>query len=757
MRAPSNPSTSGVHAPVTLQKLHSLVRTEMDMSVLWSGGAQSEERRRLMNTYLGGPRGDERPGRSQVVSRAAYETVEWAKPFLSALFFSGPHVAEFQPQGPEDVETCEQRTEAANYIFLRQNRGYQIFLDALTDAMIRRSGWIKVWAETSYARERERYYGKTQDEIAALMESKGSGWEISAADPVDPILMLMPGPQGQPEQKQEVPAFDVEIVRNKQSTRIRVEAVPPYEVILNPDARSPYDDSCRFVQHRRRMSESQAIALGFDAATIRNVPTSQGVWRTEEQDLTRFLDSSKGQFWTNNRTDSERQIVISECCILADSDGDGISEWWMVFVGGDYGEALLGVEPCAGHPFAQVQVIRLPHSVEGLSLVETIEDIGDIETTTRRMLLDNLYFSVQGRYKVRVQGAPGQVPTPLVDLNQLANSIPGSWVYEWAEGALQVLDQPVLIEPLAATLDRLTEDRHRRTGISPEAMGIDPNAMSKTVFGAMAQQSASQLRLTTMAMQVGEGLKRVFELIDKCLLSNPTQEMQIRLRDKWIPIDPSTWKSGADAEIAVGITSGTRFERGMNLQAFIAMMQAGRDKGFPFITDENFYEAYKDFATHAGLRSAEKYVTDPQTLPPPEPQPPDPTQTALAYQHHIEQQKVELKKLELELDAKKTELQHERELKKMELENGLKLYTLQRDEEFRIEARDADERAAGDTKSLGEHAESLRESAGQIRNSMIDNPLVAEMASLRGALTKPRKVIRENGRIVGVAPDEGSN
>lgn len=754
----ARPSADPVaHSPVTLNTLHSLVRTEMDMTVLWAGGAQSAERRRMFNTYLGGPRGDERPGRSQVVSRAAYETVEWAKPFLSAIFFSGPHVAEFQPQGPEDVDTCEQRTEAANYIFLRQNRGYQIFLDALSDALIRRSGWIKVWYETSYERERERYYGKTEDEITALMESKGSGWEIAAADPVDPIKMLMPGPQGEQPMPQDVPAFDVEITRNKQHGRVRVEAVPPYEVNVNKDARSPYGDSCRFVQHRRRMSESQAIALGFDAKLIRNVPTSQGSWTGEELDSTRFLDANKGTFWTNNRTDSERQITISECYILADSDGDGISEWWRVFVGGDYGEAMLGVEPCSRHPFAQIQVIRLPHSVEGLSLVETIEDIGDIETTTRRMLLDNLYFSVQGRYKVRVQGAPGQVPTPLVDLNQLANSIPGSWVYEWAEGALQVLEQPVLIEPLAATLDRLTEDRHRRTGISPEAMGIDPNALSKTVFGAMAQQSASQLRLTTMAMQVGEGLKQVFELIDECLLANPTQELQVRLRGKWTPIDPSTWKSAGDAEIAVGITSGTRFERGMNLQSFIQMMQMGRDKGFPFITDDNFYEAYKDFAVHAGMRNAEKYVTDPQTLPPPPPQPPDPTQTALSYQHHIEQQKVELKRIEMELDAKKTELQHERELKKMELENGLKLYTLQRDEAFRIESRDADERSAADTKSLGEHAEGMRESADQIRNSMVNNPLVAEMASLRGALTKPRKVIRENGRIVGVAPDEGSN
>ena len=49
-------------------------------------GNLSDERTEALDYYLGNPMGNEVPGRSQVISRTVWDTVEWIKPQLADIF-----------------------------------------------------------------------------------------------------------------------------------------------------------------------------------------------------------------------------------------------------------------------------------------------------------------------------------------------------------------------------------------------------------------------------------------------------------------------------------------------------------------------------------------------------------------------------------------------------------------------------------------------------------------------------------------------
>ena len=62
--------------------IKSIVQRELDSSIGWENARLSEIRRRNLAQYLGLSRGDEREGRSTVITREVYEQVEWALPVL---------------------------------------------------------------------------------------------------------------------------------------------------------------------------------------------------------------------------------------------------------------------------------------------------------------------------------------------------------------------------------------------------------------------------------------------------------------------------------------------------------------------------------------------------------------------------------------------------------------------------------------------------------------------------------------------------
>ncbi len=107
-------------------------------------------------------------GRSQAVSSDVADTVEGMMPNLMEVFFGGDETVQFDPVGPEDVKAAEQETDYVNHVFNQNNPGFMILYTFIKDALLSKTGVVKVWWEEKTVEDRETYYDLTPDEFAIL-------------------------------------------------------------------------------------------------------------------------------------------------------------------------------------------------------------------------------------------------------------------------------------------------------------------------------------------------------------------------------------------------------------------------------------------------------------------------------------------------------------------------------------------------------------------------------------------------------------
>ena len=129
---------------VTEEELVSRIKTEITDS-LGYGDEISKQRETAMEYYYGLPFGNEVEGRSQFVDSTVADTIEWIKPSLMRVFASGDEMVKFSPHGPEDVQMAEQATDYVNYVFTKDNPGWEILYSWFTDALLSKNGIVKVW------------------------------------------------------------------------------------------------------------------------------------------------------------------------------------------------------------------------------------------------------------------------------------------------------------------------------------------------------------------------------------------------------------------------------------------------------------------------------------------------------------------------------------------------------------------------------------------------------------------------------------
>ena len=153
---------------LTDDEILSRIRGEITDS-LGYGGEISKQREDAMLYYYGLPFGNEVEGRSQYVDSSVMDTIEWIKPSLMKIFASGDEVVVFNPQGPEDVESAKQATDYVNYVFMRDNPGWEILYSWFTDALLQKNGIVKCWWDETEDWNREEYNNLDEVEFNMLI------------------------------------------------------------------------------------------------------------------------------------------------------------------------------------------------------------------------------------------------------------------------------------------------------------------------------------------------------------------------------------------------------------------------------------------------------------------------------------------------------------------------------------------------------------------------------------------------------------
>ena len=538
-------------------------------------------------------------GRSQVVATKVRDSIRGIKPSLMRIFLSTDRPVEFIPRGPEDLEGAEQATSYMHWKFGEIN-GYKVLNDVFHDALVKKSGIVKVYWE-EYQTGKTYTFTNLNDEEFALIVNEDDIEVIEHSESieieVDPMGMQV-----------ESRKHDIKIIKTHDDGKLCVESVPPEEFFVDRNARSIHD--AYVVAHRAEMRVADVVAMGFDFDEVSELSgISETDTLTDEEDFAR-------RGYTRDRAEEDfndpsmKIVLITEAYMRVDVDGTGVPLLHKFTMGGN-NYKLLDLMPCDEIPFAVFECDPEPHAFYGRSVADLIMNDQDASTSMLRGMLDNVALTNNPRQ---------QVQEDLVNMDDVLNNEIGAIVRVKQMGAVADLSVPFIAGSTLPAMQYMDEQTEQKTGVSRASLGLDPDALQNATATAIAstmQAGAGQVEVIARNFAEG-GMRQMFKLMLNLMIKNTTDEEMMRLNGKFIPVDPRVWNSAMDLSINVGLGTGKDETKiaalNQALQYQIQMYQTyGPQNGL--VTMTQIRNSLGDILALSGIRNADRYFApmDPQT------------------------------------------------------------------------------------------------------------------------------------------------
>lgn len=657
----------GESQPMSDSTLLALIGQKMQSSHQWYGtGKLAEQRMQADQYYRGEPLGNEIDGRSQVVSRDVAEAVDSMMPSLIRIFAGGDQVVIMEPSRPDAEDAAKQATDYINWQFLQQNEGFQIIHTFLKDGLLKRNGIVMAWYETRTSRQKDNYEGLDQAQFQALQNDptlemlKCSSYPDPSVPPTPPMPVMNPQTgqpvidphTGQPVMQPAPPPpmlFDCTVMSSQPIKKLVVQNVPPDEFII--ERRAVSLDTADFLARRRKMAISDLIELGFPRDVVMEIPHSDDNEYSQER-IERFSAEDQLPLGTEgeNLDPTMRKVWITEAYLRVDYDGDGIAEWRKVTQAGDAAlsaTSILSNEEIDDHPFASWTPYPDPHRFYGFSVYDKAKDIQDIKSALLRGGLDSIYLA----NAPRLGAVEGQV-----NLDDLLDTRVGNIVRLKNPNAIVPIPTVNASPQAFQMIEYMDQVREKRTGVQTASSGLDPNILNSSATGANILNNNNQQRLELIARVCAEtGVKRLFRRIFELTCLHEDKPKTVRLRGKWVEVDPRDWKGRMDVTVSVGVGLGDHQQKMqtammmLNLDEKIVQLQGGIQG--PLLTGKNIYNKLAKVVEAAGWKSVEPYYQDPDTAPPPPPKPPDP-------QLQIEQTRLQIEQMKMQNEQNSLSVEH---------------------------------------------------------------------------------------------------
>lgn len=631
--------------PMTDDEVMSAINAEEEMALGAMQGTIASDRSDALNRYLGNPYGDEIEGRSSVVSRDVSDVVEGVLANVIKPFVSGDEVVRFDPRGPDDEEQAQQETDYINFIALERNNGFTVLSSAIKDALLLRNGYIKAgWTVRSDVIS-ETYQGMTDDE-ATLIAQDEDVQIVQHSEYPDPAAQML---QQHLQMQQPPMLHDIKVKRVRPTEYVEIDPVPPDEILVSTRTRTASLQDADFVQHRVHKTLSELRQAGYKVDD--GIGDDDKGTTIEEYARERFGQSA--DHWNDETNDPSRKIVLfKETYMRLDRDGDGIAELRRIC---HVGTNVLADDEAEDIPIASFTGTIMPHQHLGLSIYDMVKDVALIKTALLRNYLDNKYQSVNGRTAVN---------TNFVNIDDMLVSRPNQLIRVDGNPAESVFPIPSPDTGASSLegLEYLDSIRENRTGYTRQSAGLDTDALVTNTVGGMAMQlSQSQLRLEIVARTLAEtGVRDLFRVVHALTLRHSTRAEKVRLRNKWVTVNPREWARRTDLSINVGLgTASTQ-----QLMGHIMMLGQAQEKVMPLglATPQNVYNLIKKLPAAAGFKNAEEFFTPPQIGPDgkpiPPPSHPDPAVQVAQIKAQADQQK-----LQTESQLKQQEMQMQDQIK----------------------------------------------------------------------------------------------
>lgn len=646
-------------------------------------------REQAQRYYRGEPFGDEQDGRSGWVQKELMQQVAAVMPHLLRVFASdASRVFQFVPRTPRDVEAAEAQTDYINHIVANENDGYRLVSDLLKDALVVPGGSVaRWWHEATEEVEHERYTGLDAAQAALLRSDPDVEVvdeetrvvlpdDAAAMDPAVLEQVVAGTAEGQPPPPGFEAATDLEIRRTVRGGRVRVVALPPECFLVERRARSL--DEADYVGVREVKTVSDLVAMGFDADEIREHAGKGGnafLTRSGGEEDARHIGG-----WHDGAADGHdeatRKVYYAEHYIRYDLDGDDRAELLRVRTVGEACHVLGEPERVSDLPFAKFEIDPTPHACTGTSsFYEQVEDLQRAKSQIMRDTLDALAASLAPRLVV-VENS--------VNIEDVLNQENGSVIRARAPGMVQQLTTDFPAQAAMSMISYLDDTAAQRTGVSRVSQGLDADVLQSTsAVGVNAMTEAASARMEMIARNLAEGFRRMARGLLRTVRRHQDAPKMLRLRERWVEIDPRTWTADLDCQVVAGLGRGDDMKRAALLGQVLGLQQQiiqmmGPDN--PIVSVKHWRNTVSDLARAGGIVDSTRYFAEvtpevQQRLAAQKGSGPPPDQQAMAYMQ-VEQAKAAAARQsamqKLDVEAAKAQAADDRERDRMAQELHLK-------------------------------------------------------------------------------------
>jgi len=534
----------------------------------------------------------EEEGRSKIVATKVRDTVRQIKPSLMRVFLSTENAVEYVPTSSEDVQMAEQATKFANYMF-QKNDGYRRLNDAFHDALVKKTGILKIYWDNYDTGKIVDYSNLTDEELAYIVEDED-------------VQVLERSTKVEAEADEygmqvERPRHTLKVLHKKESGKLCIESVPPEEFYVDRNAKSI--DDAYVVAHKRELTVAELVAMGYDFETVSELSgssTDDTFSEAEQFERTGYSEQQEDERFDP----SMRLIEVTEAYMKIDVYGTGTPIMHRILMGGGR-DTIIDYEPWGTLPFAVFEVDPEPHAFFGRSVSDLIMNDQDSSTAMLRGILDNVALTNNPAIDV-VEGQ--------VNIDDVLNNEIGAIRRIKSPGAITVNPVPFVAGQTLSAVQYMDLQTEGKTGVSKASMGLDPEALSnQTATGAQLTAQAGAGQIEVMARNLAEGgMKQMFKLILELLVENSCEETMMRLNGMYVPIDPRSWNTEMDVTVNVGIGMGREEQKMVALQQalqtqMMIYQQYGAQNGLVSLTQ--IRNSLGDILALNGVRNADRYFT----------------------------------------------------------------------------------------------------------------------------------------------------
>ena len=620
----ANKKTKQIEAEIEMQlnedtdliNLEGVIKSEMDdaRDFIYQVG---EERAESTEYYLGNEPESTSTLQSEFISTDVRDTVLFMLPSIMRTFFGTKKVVEFIPKGPEDIQLAEQQTDYINHVIQQKNNGFKVLYDAFKDALVRKTGFVKVfWDDSLDATTHEysnldpqSYQALVLDPDVEIIEEEITKETITTLDPLT-----------QEEVTQELPvSYDLTIRRVKERDQVCMESVPPEEILISRHAKDL--NSASYVAHRMVKSVSDLVAMGYDIEEIEQYAGYGGsAVDPEAYEEVQARNPFDNMVYPDRNDAGGKDVLYIEHYLFYDFDGDGIDERIRVCTAGD-GIHVLHVEAWDDLPIVMFCPDPEPHTAIGSCPADYLKPIQAAKSQIMRDTLDSLGHSIFPRMAV-VEGQ--------VNIDDVLNTDIGQPIRVRAPGMVQPFSVPFVGKEAFPVLGYLDESKENRTGVSKASAGLNADALqSRTKAAVSATMSGAQGRIELICRHFAEGgMKDLFGLVNNLVIKHQSAQDMFRLNGKFVPVDPRYWDNNKDIIVNVAISKTSEEEKFAILSQLSTkqeqiLSQLGPQN--PLVSLQQYSNTLSRMIEMAGFKDPESFInTEVPPMPPPSQEPPKP-------------------------------------------------------------------------------------------------------------------------------------